>query len=42
MVLVVGVKMKFFELSTFKMTFPDRIAVREIDVCALLCGRRPF
>jgi hypothetical protein len=26
----------FFELTTFKMTFRDRIVVREIDVCALV------
>jgi hypothetical protein len=33
----------FFEFTTtLKMTFRDRIAVREIDVRALLCGRRPF
>jgi hypothetical protein len=32
----------FFELTTFKMTFCDRIVVREIDVRALLCGRRPL
>jgi methylglyoxal synthase len=24
------------------MTFRDRIVVREIDIRALLCGRRPF
>jgi hypothetical protein len=32
----------FFALTTFKMTFRDRITVREIDVPALLCDRRPF
>jgi hypothetical protein len=32
----------FFELTNFKMTFRDRIVVREIDVRALLCGQGPF
>jgi hypothetical protein len=32
----------FFELTTFKMTFRDRIVVREIDIRALRRGRRPF
>jgi hypothetical protein len=31
-----------FQLTNFKMTFRDRIAVREIDVRALYCGGRPF
>jgi hypothetical protein len=29
-------KKSFFELTTFKMRFRDRIVVREIDVCALV------
>jgi hypothetical protein len=33
---------RIFQLTNFKMTFRDRIVVREIDVCALLCGRRTF
>jgi hypothetical protein len=32
----------FFELITFEMAFRDRIVVCEIDVRALLFGRRPF
>jgi hypothetical protein len=32
----------FFELTTFKMTFRDRIVVREIDIRAPRRGSRPF